>query len=409
MTKTIIERVHLFLVCLYTMFIPLSYYHGVGLRNSQEAFFQYGAVMLIASGMLAQKRITFFKENVWLLAFLAWCLFILVQCKFQVGIGVFMNMFLGIACYFVLSNSLRKEDTKTIFKCILAVCVINIAYIACQLLKFDPIYLITTPNGPIVGFDTIGTFGLKAAMGMYMAIAVSIFAYFNVWYMTLLIYPLWLSVSTSAVLAGGFSGLHWLWHKARIAFWVVLIVGIFGFSAYLKYKDNPMGHQNTRLTMWTDTLKVSLKRPLMGWGIDSFRTVYPGKKFLFMRIGKTSVDYGKRENYVVSQDMVKSGGVPQGHKDLWDNAHNSMLQLLFETGLIGLLFICKFMWDLMRRYMSSRKTKELLAVSGALLAFFVCSWTQFPDRLARISYLLPILLALFMMHTGRQDETNASY
>ena len=398
----VLDRIQTVMICVYTMFIPLSFYYGIELRDSQEAFFQFGCVFLILINILCQKRSLMVKENIWLFSLIAWFFFVFCYYKFQVGNAVIMNTFLGVALYMTSCNSLKREHFSLVMKSIIVVCTLNCVYLMSQSLGYDPIFLL---RGGMSGCDTAGSFGLKAAMGMYFGMAMAAFCYFNIFFGLVCLYPVYLSVCSGAVFGTMAGGLFLLWHRFRIWFWAGLIVCIIAGTFYIVKKDNPMGTNNTRFTMWSDTLKVSMKKPLTGWGLDGFRNVYGEKQFLFMRIGPKEVDYAKRENYVVSAEMVKTGGVPQGHRDLWDNAHFSLLQLFFEAGIVAVVLTCGFIYSMFKRFKRSFKSKEVLTLMAMFIVFLVSSFTQFPERLARLVYLIPLLMAFFIIYT-ETDETN---
>jgi O-antigen ligase len=90
----------------------------------------------------------------------------------------------------------------------------------------------------------------------------------------------------------------------------------------------------TRVTIDRDCLRMFIKRPLLGWGLGSFATVYPGFRSFY-------------STFFVNQ------------------AHNDYLQLLVETGAIGFALAIWFLVRLFRQAASKLKDWQETS-SGAL-------------------------------------------
>lgn len=92
----------------------------------------------------------------------------------------------------------------------------------------------------------------------------------------------------------------------------------------------------TRITIDKDCLRMFIHRPILGWGLGTFATVYPGFRSFY-------------STFFVNQ------------------AHNDFLQLLVETGVIGFGIAIWFLVQLFRR--ASEKLKDWTEHStGALTA-----------------------------------------
>lgn len=128
----------------------------------------------------------------------------------------------------------------------------------------------------------------------------------------------------------------------------------------------------TRLNMTTDCLKMFFHRPLSGWGLGTFPTVYPGWRTFFT-------------NLFINQ------------------AHNDYAQLLVETGLLGVCLMLWFLTALFRRGMPTSRRWEfkwdaalslaaLLGCTGILFHSFVDFNLQIPAN-AALFYALSALAA----------------
>ena len=396
------------LLTAYLILCPTFAIIGMELRAAQEIFFQLASMALIIAGLSNIKRIRNAKENLWLSLFVGWAIAVYSYTRFVVGTNTLLNIFLGVALYLTATSVLDKEDTRGIFKAILFVCFLNAVYVAMQyFLKFDPIFEM---RGQVGLVEPTGFFGIKANMGMYFAIAIPILAYFGLLVPLIAIMPIYLGVSSITAIA---APVAWIFYTFKVKKWLALVVAPLVLAAgvlYIVQVDNPMGMQNTRPGMWKHALRIGLMRPVTGWGLDSFRNMYRSpitKEFLFMSLGRNVNGKAVFVNEVVSEPTTKQPVYLEATaKDLWDNAHCEVIQLVFEMGIVGLVLMILFLKGLVLRFIKAVKTKELMAVTASLVALLIITLTQFPLHLSRIAHLVPILLALFIIHTERDENSN---
>jgi O-antigen ligase len=372
----------------------MMYVHGAELRLAQEGFLQMSSIILLFCLLFNKQKIkTASRIDLWLGIFGIWSvmLFLLSGCK--MGYSVLTNVLSGLILYFVTLNSLEKKDISFIFKAILFVCGLNAVLLSSQMLGYDPIYTIRNTKE---GIDNIGFFGLKAAMGMYYAMSISIIAYFSPVIAFFALLPIGVSVSTGAVLGGAVSYLYYLWNRARNGFIVVFIAILVGGALYVVKVDAPMGMFATRPPMWGKVVKDIFKNAITGYGLDSFRS----GKIRYMRdadddVTYRAVDDGSGKGYLIT-DIFEKKSVKF---DWWDNPHNEYLQLAYEFGLVGVVIFLFILYHMFKTFKKAVKTKEILAICGFFIALFLCSLVQFPAHLARTAYLIPIMLALFRIET----------
>lgn len=307
------------------------------------------------------------------------------------------NVFCGILIYFVCIKTLNKKFIPLAIKAVSIVCLLNLVLLSMQLFGYDPIYTI---RGTIKTTDCMGTFGLKATMGIYFALAIPLLASSRIWFPALLFIPVGLSVSTGAMLGGLAGYLFCLWHKARKAFFIMLVL-LTACICFVIFKfDAPMGMFGTRPPMWGKVLHDCFISPITGYGLDSFRF----GKIRYYKEADTDVTHlavktkapDGREAYAIQET------IQEGKKfDWWDNPHNEYLQLFFEFGIVGVLIVGFILYGVIERFRKSYKSDYAISIMGFFVVLLISSFVQFPFHLARIGHLIPVMLALFMIETEK--------
>lgn len=142
-----------------------------------------------------------------------------------------------------------------------------------------------------------------------------------------------------------------------------------------------------RWNMTTDCLRMFSHRPILGWGLGTFPTVYPGFRSFYT-------------NLFVNE------------------AHNDYAQLLVETGLVGFLLMLWFLVFLYRyglptsrrwefRWDGAVSVAALLGCTGMLLHSFVDFNLQIPAN-AAVFYLLCALAASPLPKVARKLRSRSS-
>lgn len=109
--------------------------------------------------------------------------------------------------------------------------------------------------------------------------------------------------------------------------------------------------------VWSKTIQLADKRPWLGWGIGSYKDIFPALNV-----------------------------TPQ-HYLQYRNAHNFILQLLFEVGYpITLMIVGGLIYFIIRLW-----KEELYINSAGVAMVFMDSMVHFPDR---VTQCVPIIIAL---------------
>lgn len=386
----------------YIFINPLFFIPGQEIRASQEFCFQLSSLILIFAGMLFSKnKIVFDSLHKTVTAFMVWVL--VVYTGFNQGWSIAFNIFTGVMVYFTALNTLTKDNIRSMINCVSILSAAAIFYLAMQYFGWDirGVQMFNNPGlVPHVSF-----FGLEAAFGTYIALALPLILSFS-WVGILLLFPMIFSWSSAVYLAGLSAILFFAWFNKRILFWVALIPLFIAFSLFFFKIDLPMGMMDTRPRMWQLVIEDSFKRPIMGSGLDSFREP---KKVGNIRYLKQVVDDKTIraittkdglfiENTVSGETLSKLQSNQQAY-DYWDHPHNEFMLVAFETGFIGLGIFIGIIYLLWRRFIRSKMSGYTIGLFSSLVALFVIMQGQFPFHLARIAHLIPILCALFYIST----------
>ena len=142
----------------------------------------------------------------------------------------------------------------------------------------------------------------------------------------------------------------------KYLYFIYPILMLCGFAYWIDHKcwDN---FCYARGGVWVASAKLSWSHPLMGYGMGTFKILFP-----IMGRGR----------------FVMEGA--------WLNAHNFIVQNIFEIGLIGTGLVCSYLWT------SMRKCKGLLLL-GVILVGYTLMF-QFPDRMLTAVPLLLLFMAI---------------
>lgn len=404
----------------YILLCSLGFWVRMELRIAQEMYFQIGAFALILSMLfLKVKPVVRNKVSVLLGALGIYTLFLFLL-GYPMGFNVMLNIITGLIVYF-LTLQLEREDTILIVKTVIWICVLNITYIALQHGGYDFIYQIRGPGGTILynTVDSVGLLGLKAVVGMWMGLGTIAMMMINPLLSVLFLIPIYMSKSSGVIFGLTAAIMFYLYYANIKWFKVIIPIALILGTVYVVKVDNPMGMMNTRPPMWKMAIKDTiygfkvneqeqsplLRNPFTGFGLDSFRAG-PIKYFMTSRTHKTI-----RLVSLGGSQLKTIDGMPihtEGHRiiynndeslDYWDNPHNEFVQLFFEMGLIGVLLFGFIVFEMVKRFRRSIKTKALLVVTSLIIMLFGSGISQFPFHLARIGVMLPILLGLFVVLT----------
>lgn len=376
---------------------------GSNLREFQELFFQLMAVCLVA----------LFLGNRWLSAFLVLNAVLFAYAGADIGMGQVFNVLMGCLIFMVARAHFKTNSFLDQSKVIIWVGVASIYWMSLQLYGIDPIYVGQNGAGQLLEGqqfnDPVGLFGIKMANGIFLSLVGACLCALNIFLVPFLLVPIFLCLSSVAVLSFLTAILFYTYHLHRRAFVWILAISLVAGAAYLviDQKKDPKSF-SSRFAVWHSAVKFSLKNPL-GYGPDSYRNTNRVKDFVFggdeegrhaiiRTISPTEADFKYYDpNYAVMENGFKD--TKPKNVQFWDNPHNEYIQLLIEYGFFGLILLIGLIREMVYRFRFATPDKELVLITACLLVYAVASITQFPMHLARLGCLFPILLGAFYART----------
>ena len=397
------KNIAVWLLSAFAIIVPLEYYidpsFGISaMRISQAQIFQVGAILFFAIFML---------RNLWMGLFLVWSLFLYAYYSFPSPSGIYVTSILSACLLYEVSYRLiTKENVGLIFKCLIYFAIFNVAYMAMQLNGWELMFKEFTRPG--FQSSPVGFFGLKAIMGMFLALVIPIVCMQSPIAAGLLFIPIATSESSCAVVGAVVSYLWVLWHKSRKWFFILVTFLAIGGTLYTIH-DSKARMMTDRFNMWKTVLRDTVKKPITGYGLDSFRSIGNTKQFIYWKNVRTLETDAIDIKDIIEWDRTgkldpkrypnfKEGDI----LDPWDNPHNEFLMLFYEFGIVGIILFGFMTHDIITRF--NGFDDNLVVLTGFFICLMLISIGQFPFHLARIGIFIPIMLGAYYKLTERKIE-----
>lgn len=323
-------------------------------------------------------------RNIWLTLFLWLTVFLFAFFKFNGGEVYLTNIFYGCILYYLTKLAFQKEHIDYFIKIILWVLVANLLYGIIQVLGYDFIYLrsevmVMLDKNSLVPAP-MGFMSNTSIMASFIAICIPLVASRKGHFATIValsLFPMFFILHSSATLiAASVAFLFVVFFKCPRKIFIIvtsaiLILGIIFFVTKVSTLGAYAGTE--RLAQWKLALHDSTIHPLTGWGLDSFGKFNAQKQHIY------AWRYGSDKNLVA----------------LWDNPHNLYISLVFEFGLLALVFLGGYIRQCVLWFRQSDQSRNVIALAGFIAAFFVVSIGHFPIFLARLAVIIIPVFALF--------------
>jgi len=404
----------------FLILAPTFYIAGSDTRTTQLEFFKVAVIAMVA----------FFHVNRFIGVFLGYLVFQFIFFNDMAAVStVIPNVFFAAVLYdFIVRYA--KVSKKHIWA-LYGVLLLSVLWIPIQMAQLDPVWSVANSNIPNVFTEYAGWFSLPAFLGNYAAVVLPLAFLLHPALIGFSVIALFFSKSTFSVIAALAGCLFFLWFKKRIYFWIVLAVfGLAGSFYVIKY-DMPTGQFSRRLNVWNLVLKESFQNQFFGHGIGAYGSRYRFIEFRPSMENRMVINNFQLLNFL--EDETRSGGeiefadtisnidankfnpeVAFGIKTVlqskgmdfeeWMPAHNEFLQLFFDVGLLGLLIVGAYIFDLFKRFRLYATNELSLALMASFVAILVVSFAHFPFQIARLAVPFIVILAFLDMSLMRKNE-----
>lgn len=266
-------------------------------------------------------------------------------------------------CYFYVACT-RVKDWKPVFRAVQALVFLELAFLMAQHFHHDALF------NTSIKANIWGTIGNKMQFSSFCLMLTSFLLPFCTVNLFFPFVVYWFTHSVWVIFCGVVGLFVYLWGESKVIAWLVLIAGLSAFLAFggvAKIKTNIPCY---RIPIWIKTVQVSADHPLIGYGIGTYKTIFP----------------------VLEGEKLIHNSEP------FCNAHNAFVQMLFEAGDFGLAIMLAVLGYLFVRIY---KAKDFLLLAGfcMLIANLL---VYFPDRNTSTCLLLVGFLALCEMKIKKE-------
>ncbi len=352
------------------------------LKISTEVNSLFWLWMVLASGFLA---FTFLltKANVWIKLII---IYSFLNCFFSAAPYLSFSLYTSvILCGFYYVLCRKVESFEPVMQAVQSVFFVITLLIIVQCFGKDTLLNFNRPE-PVV----LGTIGNKMILGTF----VTCLAPFLICYKKLNIIPVvliaFISGSAGMVLSLAMGGIFYVLCRVKkklVA--IVLVCILLGSVAFYARHDNVVSSFGTnRRKIWKRTLELTMKHPFFGYGISTFRVIFP----------------------------VLSGDIPTGITPLWEyektsgtwvpwrRAHNCWNQINFELGHIGFVLFLGLIGYLIWRFIKSPKTILVILAMSGLVVIGTNMTVHFPTRLPQTVLIIMCYLAFCERTMGTEES-----
>lgn len=156
------------------------------------------------------------------------------------------------------------------------------------------------------------------------------------------------------------------------------MAAFFSLQAIKPHVTEELLDNNGRFALWKITAQIASHRPALGYGLGSFRQVFPMFQSKEIRAASGLKDEGLTEE---TKGLFKDAADLDAHFGRFVSAHNEFLQLFFETGLVGCIFALWLLLTFWIHWLALPSTSENWCLLAIFAAFMGNSIGNFPLHL----------------------------
>ncbi len=270
--------------------------------------------------------------------------------------------FILLGLVFCVGSSLDERQIKSCVLWFAAGMVLNGFLAVAQFQGFEGIKQTVIPAGTFANKNFLAEAALVAFVGCLVL---------RRWILAGFLLPaLILPFSKGVLVALGVILIFWIWQRSRLGAGLIAVCLVAGVSFYLISPDAGRGSLSDRLAFYPNTVAMVLDKP-WGQGIGAYWSVYPLYHDAFVE---------------TTDDGYRFDSRPR-------TAHNDLLTLTSETGILGFLLLSGFvivtLW---------RSKNELQYV---VLAFLAQGVFNFPLYLPTAAFLAALCAGYISCHRSK--------
>ncbi len=283
-------------------------------------------------------------------------IFAFINCFFSSAPYISFNAYVSVVacCYFYILCS-RIENWQSIFRALRIVLFLNLLLMILQFIGKD-----TLLNFGLPQITAYGIIGQRMQMGSFSVVLSVMLLPLGIIYIAFPFLVSFFCASIWTTLSAVLGLCTYLYFKNKLFVFIFLAVSLFMLLAFTNYqgkiKEN-IDSKTGRITVWKNTIKLSNQRPWIGYGIGTYKVLYPS--------------------------LSGMNTIP------WKATHNFWLQLLFETGypatvavLAAMIWLFFLLWSI----------REIICLSG--LVMLNVDWlVHFPDRMLQAVLIMILFFA----------------
>lgn len=250
-------------------------------------------------------------------------------------------------------------------------------------------------------------FGQHTLYGPYAVTGFLIALFFRHYVVAaILFFPIIVINSSFTFLALGAGLAVWTWTSYRKAIpHVGVALVIIGIGAHLLYPNKVAEGLNDkgRFKLWSQTLQLGQRHPILGHGFGTFKEIYPMFQVPELRKANGLVDEEMSEK---TRKFMADANYLRRESGVFLSSHNDILQLFFECGAIAVLITLYMVFRFFRIMATQQWIPYYPLLTAIMAAFLLNSLGSFPFRLVPQA-LIPLWIYVIVVTRFDTLETQA--
>ena len=344
----------------------------------------------------------FWKLNKFIAIFLAYLVFSYIYVTGATPRSL-MCLMIGYAAISLtlITSKLKSDDLKLVYRCLIGISLLSIAYSISQFFGYDPIFKSMFGGKE----DVVSFMGSHNQLGIYS----SANAFWSTWCIPMAIIPIFFAKCNSAMIgliSGSCVYLYFKFNKKVLRDVVVLIAIL--LIPWWHFCHKGSGELNERFNIWKLTLsqlfhgridscdlsgkkEVIRATPLFGFGLGDFFVFSPFSQYKMWGFKDTE---------------IYQGGNPNGKiQHFYEHAHNDSIEALFEFGYVGFFIIMLIIISVVMVFIRSSKTDGIVLTFSSLVAQSVSSFSVYVFHAPVSLFMFCLTLGLFFAEVSNEKQS----